>query len=293
MKPQMTDFHRLLARQKFNDINEMQAFLDTLTGKSIYNLPQIDLTVEEQAQDLVFEAYELTPAKARLNIDKAFKLDPNCIEAYEYLASREKKAEKALVIFEKGIAIGRKKFGGKFLEQNKGIFWGIHETRPFLRCLYNKADILLIMGKITESVVVMEEILELNTGDNQGVRFQLLSVLIMLDDPEKFKKYDKMFADDKHSASILYSRALFAFKTEGNNAHARKILNNAFNKNPFVVQKMLDKDFKLIDVNGYTLGSPEEADIYLSYALHSWYKTEGAFDWLFETILKKLKKFTK
>ena len=287
MKPFMTDLNRLLARQNFKDAKEMQAFLDNLTGKSIYNLPQMDLTPEEQAQDLVFEAINLTPAKAKKNIEKALALDPNCIDAYEYLASKEKTVEKALALLEKGIAIGRERFGGTFLKKNKGIFWGIHETRPFMRCLYAKSEILVLAGRTAEGAAIMEEMLELNEHDNQGVRFPLQSALIMLGETKKFKKYDKLF-NDNYSAQTLYSRALFAFKTEGNSDNARKMLEEAFEKNPFVVQKLIDDDFQINDVESYTLGSPEEAKIYLMHALIAWYQTEGAMEWLVDTIKKTL-----
>ena len=279
----MTDFDRLLARQNFKDTKELQTFLDTLSEKSIYDLPQMELTPEEQAQDLVFEAFELTPAKAKKNIEKALALDPNCIEAYEYLASKEKKAEKALEFLEKGITIGRKKFGGKFLKKNKGIFWGIHETRPFMRCLCAKSEILVAMGKMAEGVAIMEEMIELNEHDNQGIRYPLMSALIMLGETEKFKKYDKTF-NDAYAAQTLYSRALFAFQTEGNSANARKLLKKAFEKNPFVVHKLLDMDYQPKAVESYMLGSSEEADAYLIYALFAWYKIKGALEWLVEMI---------
>ena len=289
MKSHMTDFNRLMARQNFKDENEMQAFLDNLAGKSLDDLPQMDLTPEEQAEDLVFEAYELTSAKAKKNIEKALELDPNCIAAYEFLASREKKDEKVLELLEKGIAIGRKKFGGKFLKENKGVFWGIHETRPFMRCLYQKAEALVMLEKIAEGAAIMEEMLELNEHDNQGVRFSLLSALLMLDDAEKFKKYDKMFADDK-STQMLYPRALFAFKTEGDSANARKLMKKAFESNPNVVRNLFDMNFQLTGVSSYSPGTPEEAEIYLTHAFFLWHTTKGALEWVMSTIEKFLKK---
>jgi tetratricopeptide (TPR) repeat protein len=289
MKSPMTDLNRLLARQNFKDKKELEAFLNNLMGKPLDDYPKIDLTPKEQAQDLVFEAYELTPVKAKKNIEKALDLDPNCIEAYEYLASREKKAEKALAFFEKGIAIGREKFGGKFLKEHKGNFWGWHETRPFMRCLLQKAEILIMEGKEADGVAIMEELLELNNGDNQGVRFPLLAALITLGETEKFKKYDKMFPDSNYSAQILYSRALFAFKTEGNTTKTRQMLKKAFKQNPFVVQKLLDPNFQLSGVESYSLRSPEEAEVYLAYAFLVWHRTEGAIEWLMDTMENLLK----
>ena len=285
-KSLMTDLNRLLSRQNFKDDKELQAFIDKYNGTSLDDLPEMDLTPEEQAQDLVSDAYELTSAKAKKNIEKALEIDPNCIDAYEFLAIKEKKIEKALEFLEKGITIGRKKFGGKFLKKNKGEFWGWHETRPFMRCLNAKADILIMMEKIAEGVAIMEEMLELNSSDNQGVRYSLLSALVMLDDADKFKKYDKMFANEKDSAQILYSRALFAFKTEGDSVNARNKLKTAFEKNPFVLKTMIDDDFDCSQFSSYSSGSPEEAKVYLRYALLAWCKTEGALQWLMNTVEK-------
>jgi len=156
-----------------------------------------------------------------------------------------------------------------------------------MRCLYAKSEILVLAGRTAEGAAIMEEMLELNEHDNQGVRFPLQSALIMLGETKKFKKYDKLF-NDNYSAQTLYSRALFAFKTEGNSDNARKMLEEAFEKNPFVVQKLIDDDFQINDVESYTLGSPEEAKIYLMHALIAWYQTEGAMEWLVDTIKKTL-----
>lgn len=279
-----------MARQNFKNEKELQAFLETFNGKSLDDLPIMNLTPEEQAEDLVFEAYELPVAKAKKNIEKALELNPNCIEAYEYLASREKKAEKALAFLEKGIVIGREKFGGKFLKENKGVFWGIHETRPFMRCLFQKAEMLVLKEKTAEGAAIMEEILELNERDNQGVRFHLLSALLTLDEIEKFKKYDKLFAEETNSTQMLYPRALFAFKTEGDSTNARKMLKKAFKENPFVVQFLLDDNFNFQVVGSYSPGSPEEANVYVEHGLIPWYKTENAMEWMVKTMEDYLKK---
>lgn len=290
MKSSMTDLNRLLARQDFKNQKELEDFLNNLMGKSLDDLPQMDLTPEEQAEDLVFEASKLPMTKAKKKIEEALKLDPNCIDAYEFLAAKEKKLEKSLLFLEEGIAIGRKKFGGKFLKENKGEFWGWHETRSYLRCLYQKAEILVMQEQLTEGVAIMEELYELNDGDNQGVRFPLLSALILLGETEKFKRYDKLFTSDKHSAQMLYPRALFAFITEGDTPNSQKLLIKAFEKNPFVVQMLLDEDFQFKGVTQYATGSPEEAEIYLMHGFFPWHKTEGAIEWLANTTENYCKK---
>jgi hypothetical protein len=111
-------------------------------------------------------------------------------------------------------------------------------------------------GEIAESAVIMEKMLELNDGDNQGVRYPLFSALIMLGDKKKFEKYDKQFSEETHSAQMLYPRALFAFTVEGDSTNARKLLKKAMDENPFVIQKLLDGNFQLTGVKSYSPGSP-------------------------------------
>jgi tetratricopeptide (TPR) repeat protein len=203
MKPTLTNLNRLIKRQTFNHPKEAEDFFERMSKFSLDDLPKVELTLEEQAQDLVYEAYDFVPAKAKKNIEKALELDPECIEAYEYLATTEKTTEIAMVFCEKGIAIGRKKFGGKFLKDFKGMFWAHHETRPFLRCLYKKAEWLIAKNKLIEAIAIMEEILERNKSDNLGVRFLLMPALMMRGEIEKFQKYNKMFSENTHPSTIF------------------------------------------------------------------------------------------
>ncbi len=275
----MADLQRLLNAQDFKSEDELRKFMDGLVGKQIPSFPKEALSFQEQAQDLVFAAYELTPAKAKANIEKALKLDPDCIEAYEFLGSMEKSAEVATAFYEKGISIGRRVFGGTYLEEHKGMFWGFHETRPFMRCLQQYSECLYEIGKVRECVTVLEEIIELNPDDNQGIRDQLLLYLIELDENKKFLKYAKMFEGGSR-AFPLFNRALFAFKTEGETENANKQLLKALKQNKFVAKRLLSKKPITELADHYSLGSENEADYYASFAQPIWAKTKGALEWL-------------
>ncbi|MBX7202833.1 MAG: hypothetical protein IT240_05795 [Bacteroidia bacterium] len=275
----MTDLQRLLGTQDFKTEADLQKFLDGIIGQPIPSFPKEALSFQEQAQDLVFEAYELPPAKAKLNIEKALQLDSNCIEAYEFLGSMERTAEIACAFYEKGIAIGRQVFGGKYLEDHKGAFWGFHETRPFMRCMQHYSGCLYTMGKVKECVAVLEEMIELNPDDNQGVRDHLLLYLIQLDEKKKFEKYAKMFNGDS-MAFPLFNRALFAFKTEGETENANKQLQKALKQNKFVAAKILSKKPITELANHYGIGDENEADYYVFFAQHIWQSTNGATSWL-------------
>ena len=275
----LTDLQRLLETQDFKSEDDVRKFMDSIIGQKIPSFPKEALSFREQAQDLVFSAYELTPTKAKINIEKALHLDPDCIEAYEYLGSIERTAELASIFYEKGILIGRRIFGGKYLEEHKGMFWGFHETRPFMRCLQQYSDCLYTMGKLKECVAILEEMIELNPNDNQGVRDQLLLYLIQLDENKKFLKYAKMFEDDS-MAFPLFNRALFAFKLEGENDNANKQLSKALKQNKHVAKRLLSNKPVTELADHYGFGDENEADYYASFAQHIWATTQGAREWL-------------
>lgn len=78
-----------------------------------------------------------------------------------------------------GVTIGREPWGGQYLEQIK-VFFGLHESRLFMRCLQAYANCLYSLGKEEESIAIMEEIIELNPKDNQDIRDVLMLYLIDL-----------------------------------------------------------------------------------------------------------------
>lgn len=274
----ITDLHRFLNSQDFKSEKDLRKLMESL-GQQIPSLPEEALTSQEQAQNLVYEAFDLPTARARQNIKKALKLDNNCIEAYEFLGSMEDVEEIAILFFEKGIKIGRENFKGEFLERNKGCFWYIHETRPFMRCLYHYSDCLYAMGKTKEAVTILEEIIDLNENDNQGVRDQLLIYLILLEENEKFEKYASMFKDDD-SAFSLFNRALFSFKIEGETENTNKQLQKAIKQNKFIVTKLLSKKSIINSSDYYSWGSEDEANYYAEFAKSIWNNTNKATLWL-------------
>jgi tetratricopeptide (TPR) repeat protein len=275
----MTDLHRLLSTQDFKSTEEINEFLAQFTGQPIPSLPPETLTDEEQAQDMVFAAYNETPEKGRELVEDALLLDPDCIEAFEYLAEQEMTPEIAIAFLEKGINIGRTKFGGEFLKENIGHFWAIHETRPFMRCLQNYGDCLYYIGKVEESISVMEEIIKLNPNDNQGIRNFLSLRLIETQAWKKFEKYDKMFNEDAF-AFPTYNRALVRFATEGATPRSNSLLKKAINSNKYVVTTLLAKKPPKEIPAQYRPGQKDEADYYAIFARTIWMEIEGALDWL-------------
>jgi pentatricopeptide repeat protein len=279
------DLDRLIDAQNFQSEEEVRKFFDSLIGHQIPPFPKEKLGPKEQAQDLVFEAYDLSPAAGRKKIQAALKLDQDCVEAYEYLASISKTMKNEMAYLKRGIDIGRRIFGGQYLKEHKGGFWGFHETRPFMRCLQKFTDCLCVMGLLEECVEIFEEMIELNPLDNQGVRHQLMLYLIHLRDYKKYEIYARKFKDDV-SAYTFYNNALFTFKSEGNTSKAIRRLKKAIEYNNYVPAYLLSiKKIKGVPVS-YSFGDDNEAMYYTAFAFIFWKDTEGALDWL-KNIVKK------
>lgn len=278
------DFRRLMETQNFKSEEDLRKFMDSMVGQTIPSFPEETLSPKEKAQDLVYSAYEMNATKAKQNIKHALELDPDCIEAYEYLAGSEKKFKKIYSFYLQGIEIGQRLFGGKFLEESKGHFWLIHETRPYLRCMSGLADCLVAMGMIREAAFIVEEILILNKGDNMGVRYPLQSYYIYLNDHQAMTALDAIFEGDKRSY-YLFNRALHAYATVGDTEEARRMVVAAQERNKFVARRLVYRLPSLPIEDYVRMGSDEEADYYVSFARLAWDSKEGAIDWLAANML--------
>lgn len=269
---------KLIDKEQPKTMEELQQLLDSLVGQQLPDIPEQELTEEDQALELVWEAYELPVDKGRRRAQKALKLYPDCIEAYEYLGNSYSYYHKCAPFFEKGVAIGRDRFGGEYLKQNKNHFWGLTETRPFMRCLAMLAECYYGPGQTARAIPLWEELIELNPNDNQGIRYVLLAALLEVKDLKKYQKYRKMYSEE--STLIVYSDALFQFMQKGDSPAATATLKSAFKMNKHVPPLMLATYPPDAYPDSYSWGSKEEALIYLKYAWRAWLWAEGAKDWL-------------
>lgn len=282
----MTDFMRLLQTQDFDSEDDVRNFMDDWVGKKVPSFPKEVLTNKEQAQDLIFECYDLPPEKVFGNIEKALKLDFDCLEAYELLGASEGSEILSLIFFEKAIAVGRKVFNKEYIQKHKGKFWGLFETRPFMRCLYGYADTLCSLGRYKEGIAGFEEMLELNTNDNRGVKDMLMLYLIHIGDYQKYLKYAEQFKDFQ-SAVSYFNNVLYAFKTEGESETANAILAKAVKANKQISKKLLASKPPIGLPESFATSDHREAYLYAEYAYQIWKETDSARAWLRKMTVKK------
>ena len=90
-------------------------------------------------------------------------------------------ARKRSVLYEKGVAAGERAVGAEAFRRDEGHFWLVLETRPYMRARLGLAHVLWTLGRREEAVGHLQDLLRLNPGDNQGVRYTLAGFLLFLD----------------------------------------------------------------------------------------------------------------
>jgi tetratricopeptide (TPR) repeat protein len=231
----LLDLHAELEGKDFSSIEEANAYLEKLLDEKRRDpLAARPLSPKRQAQELAFQALE-APSRAerrRLAV-QALELDPDCVDALSALAlvtsvSQEEGIEK----LEQAVATGERSLGRDFFEGNRGQFWGIIETRPYMRARFALASELLAADRREEAIRHMEALLELNPNDNQGVRDYLLAAYLVEGDLGGANSVLDRYKEDA-GALFEYSRVL-ALCLERKWEDAEEALRRAREGNPHV-----------------------------------------------------------
>ena len=183
---------------------------------------------------------------------------------------------------QKGVEAGRRALGSTFFEddENTGHFWGILETRPFMRSLAGYGTTLWELGRRDEALAQYQELLRLNPGDNQGIRYLLLDLLLEMDRIDDAGALLKEYPDE-WSADWAYTEALLAFRKSGSNRQSKAALKRALKVNQHVPDYLTGKKRVPLERSPYiTMGGEDEAIQYAAAHLNYWRKTPGAVAWL-------------
>jgi tetratricopeptide (TPR) repeat protein len=260
------------------DVRGMEAML-TAIGRGSAHYPGDEALL--QAQDLMYEAFDARGARRAALAREALAISPDCADAYLLLAEETASSvEEARALLEQGVAAGERALGPKSFEEDVGHFWGLIETRPYMRARAALAETLWALNRREEAVEHQRELLRLNPNDNQGVRYRQAEWLLWL---ERFEELDELFAayDDDDAAAFGYTKALAAFRRQGDSAQARRLLAEARELNPHVPAYLSGRKrlpARLPDYVGF--GDASEAVDYAASAKALWASVPGALAWL-------------
>ncbi|MEB1805895.1 MAG: SEC-C domain-containing protein [Bacillaceae bacterium] len=276
LESELTKVKQLLADKEFDTIEEVNTFLaGYLNGGNIPS--KTNLSNKEKAQDLIYEAIEASDMKRKKLAEKALELDPNNPDAYSLLANYEDDPEELLL---QGIKAGERSLGEEYFKENKGHFWGLIETRPYMRVKFNYASYLQGEGRVEDAIIHYKELLELNPNDNQGVRFELFVAYAEEEMYEEAKRLLEQY-EDTLSANRHFNRLLIELLQNGPTEKAKELLNVAKEHNPYVINYLLMKKSIPINIPGaYSPGDKNEAIIYADEHIHLWHHSEDCIQWL-------------
>ncbi|HUV44440.1 MAG TPA: tetratricopeptide repeat protein [Dehalococcoidales bacterium] len=281
MERNLLSIQKLMANQNFQSADEMNAYLKQFSG--VGRIPQLNPeTPLEEAQELIYQALESTEKKERIHLAmESLKVCDNCADAYVLLAEEAAETiEQARDWYRRGMDAGERALGPEVFTKEAGNFWGIIETRPYMRAREGLADCLYSLGEHDAAMEHYRDILRLNPNDNQGVRYKLLICLMETNDINAAKELLGQYPDE-YSADWFFTRALIAFIQHGTGQESNKQLRQAMQYNPHVVPYLLgQRRLPRALPNRIGFGDEDEAASYVAEFADVWLGIPGVLEWV-------------
>ncbi len=280
MERMSAQMQRYFDEHPAKDMDEAKAMIQQqFVGKGPNDIDCPPRTPLEEAQELCYQAFETRGRRCVQLARQALEICSDCADACVILAEYAAGAETKLEFYTQGIAAGERALGQETFKNDVGHFWGILQTRPYMRSRLGLAQTLEQLGRLDEAVAHYSELLRLNPLDNQSVRYLLLPRLLELGRDSEAARFMKE-SQDEPSANWTYTRALLAYRLGGDSAMARKELHKAVKVNPFVIDCLSDDSETRRIPDSYSPGSPEEAVICTEELRPAVTATPGALEWL-------------
>ncbi|MCC7105852.1 MAG: SEC-C domain-containing protein [Chloroflexi bacterium] len=275
---------RLLSEQSFASEDEVDTFLE----QHVTGTPQMPgpspRTPLERAQDVMYDAWEANGAQRVRLARQALRLSPDCADAYVLLADETAASlEERRELFARGVAAGERALREHW-EEHIGRFWGVIETRPYMRARLGLAFTLWKLDRRNEAIGHLRELLRLNPGDNQGNRHVLLEWLLLANDDAGVKALLDSYVDEA-SPPWAYGRLLHAFRARGDGKSTRMLLKKALKSNELVPAYLVgERPLPAQLPSYYSPGGETEAVVLAVSQQMAWRQTRGAVDWLKEAV---------
>lgn len=239
-----------------------------------------ELTALERAQELALDARDAEGRLQAKRVRQALALSPDCADAWVILGDSASTPEVALERYERGVEAGARAIGAERFAALEGEFWGQLDTRPYMRARLALAQTLWGLGREEDALGHYRELLRLNRGDDQGVRYLLVAALLEFTRDEEAGVVLDLFEGDAH-ALWPYARLLWRFRSEGDSARTRAALDDAFRANPHAVAYLLNPDLTPFGpASSFALGSKDEAAYVAEMLGDAFDATPGAAPWL-------------
>lgn len=221
-------------------------------------------TILDDAYELL-EIAENTKSKRQAikYAKEAYEMCPGCFDALLFQVHLEDNPLKRMKLLDEGLEFEKDRLVEEkyFDKDNIGHFYGMFETRPYIRGLYAKADYLILDGKIKQARDICKEILKLNENDNMGARYLLMAIYAYLEEEndmlELYKKYPEEDLEMLFPLFILYYK-------QGNYKKEKEYLDRINKANPHFIKffKGTMKENTKVPEGYYSKGDSSEVIMY-------------------------------
>jgi tetratricopeptide (TPR) repeat protein len=276
----------LLEGQKFESVDEVNARLADLTRGG--RLSEIANSWKQddpkwRAQELAYDALETDDIEEALRlVNEALRLDPDCTDAQRLMVSvLPMTHENRILLMREVVEKAEHNLGESFFVEHNGRFWGTVSTRPCMRAMQHLGELLAEAGQLREAIAVFKRMIELNPGDNQGMRYPLLGLYLATDQPEDADRVLSGYeGEEKIMGSFAWARVLERWlsgkldEAEAALAQARKV--NSFAELYLSGARPLPKETPAY----YGPGDEAEAQICARELAVAWERHPGFREWL-------------
>jgi len=225
------------------------------------------------------ELLEEDPAASIPKLQTLVKAHPDDIDVRHHLAialDSQGDEDGAMEQWTKAVGIGFAAFPRDLCFGRDRLEWGWLQNRPFLRAYLGLGMALLGQGLLGEALVILNNVLDLNPTDNQGVRDILVSSWFAVRRPgEVLRLYDR-YPDS--GPDLMFGRAL-AHLQLGEKHEAEAALRAAAAAWPLVHRELLKTKHTPPKQRfpGYiTVGGEDQAYVYWTEYGEYWKATRGA-----------------
>lgn len=256
----------------------------------LYNNGEIEYenTPLDNAYEILEEAQNAKSEKEAIKLaKKAHKICPECFDAILFLCDLEENGIKRMKLLEDGLEAEKNRLTKEkyFAKENIGHFYGIFETRQYIRGLVFKAEYLLEEGKLSQAKNVCKEILKLNENDNMGARYLLMAIYATLEEENEMLKLYKKYPEE--DMEMLFPLFALYYKL-GNDKKAKEYIKRVdkCNSNFVKLFKGTLKKSERVEPGYYSRGDSSEIIMYLERYDYLLITMPKLYEYVIENLMK-------
>ena len=207
MHKQMSVFMEENADEKIND-EQINNLLQGFTRQ--YNSRPLQKVTPENAEtsdDYLELAEDANSEKEALKYArKALELDPDNLDAERIVATGSSKDPYVILDnLHRAVIHGTEvmKSRGFMTKEYIGDFWGVIETRPYMRLRDEFVNALIEGGMFRKAAAECEDMIRLCESDNLGVRYNLMHLYAYLEDERAALRLHKKFGGYEETQMLL------------------------------------------------------------------------------------------